>query len=124
MNILIIIRGRSNRGKRNRVAIRLRIGYDFTIPGEISPGRAALMTESSGFHGCQTLPLPGRKLSPGRDNTEKAERFVAYGKELVDLVAGDVDDISGVEFVFVVSEVQTRMPVQDIDAMIVCMLVK
>ena len=62
--------------------------------------------------------------SPGRDNTEEAERLVAYGKELVDLVAGDVDDISAVEFVFFVTEAQTRTPVQDIDAVIMRVLVK
>ncbi len=101
------------------VVIRLRTGYDFAIPGVISPGRAALMRESSGFHGCQ-----GRKSSPGRDNTEKTERLIAHRKELVDLVAGDVDDITRAEFVFVVTEAQTRTPVQDINAMIVWVLVK
>ncbi len=65
-----------------------------------------------------------RMLSPGGDNTEKAERFVAHCKELVDFVAGDVDDISVAEFVFVVSEEQTRTAVQDIDAMIVWVLVE
>ena len=62
--------------------------------------------------------------SPGRDDTEKAERFVAYGKEPVDLVARDVDHISAVEFVFVVTEAQPSTPVQDINAMIVWVLVK
>src|SRR6266566_7026196 len=76
VNILIIIRGRSNRGKRKRVAIRLRIGYDFTIPGEISLGRAALMTESLGFHGCQTWLLPGEEVIawPGRHRESRTVR--------------------------------------------------
>ncbi len=62
--------------------------------------------------------------SPGRDNTEKTKRFITSSKELVDLVAGDVDDITGAEFVFLVTEAQPRTPVQDINAMIVWMLVK
>jgi len=62
--------------------------------------------------------------SPGRDNTEKTKRFITSSKELVDLVPGDVDDITRAEFVFVVTEAQKRTPMQDIDAMIVWVLVK
>jgi len=40
-----IIVGRYNRGKSNRVVVRLRIGYDFSIGDEISPWRVTMLTK-------------------------------------------------------------------------------
>lgn len=39
-----IIVGRYNRGKSNRVVVRLRIGYDFSMGGEISLGGVTMLT--------------------------------------------------------------------------------
>jgi hypothetical protein len=63
-------------------------------------------------------------LSLSRHDAKEAKWFLTDGEELVNLVAGYVDDISWIKLVFFASCMKISTALQNIDAMIMGMLIE
>jgi len=58
------------------------------------------------------------------NDTQETKGFLTQCEELVDFVARDRDDIACIQLVFIVTQAQTGMPVQNIDSMLMRMLIE